>query len=87
MREHEKALKQGGARHLKTDMVFYHQLVSMFMMAANGEKVVDTELLTVSFKVVILLINKVKLEEAQADNEITKKKDLLLAIVKLIGVV
>lgn len=35
----------------------------------------------------ILLINKVKVEEGQADIDITKKRDLFVAVVKLVGVI
>lgn len=52
-------------------------------MSSLGEKI-SKELLTIAFRVLTILITKVKLDLDQREEDITKKKDLLMAVTTLI---
>ena len=64
-------------------MIFYHNLVSLFTIYNSGEKV-GRDCLTIAFRVLTLLITKVRLDADQREDDITKKKDLVMSVVNLV---
>lgn len=71
---------------LRIDLSFYHELMAIFNRALNTEpEQQNLELLTVACRVVILLINRVKIDDGQQDDDITRKRDLTVVVAKLIG--
>ena len=71
---------------LRIDLSFYHELMAIFNRALNTEpEQQNLELLTVACRVVILLINRVKIDDGQQDDDITRKRDLTVVVAKLIS--
>lgn len=60
LKEYERSLKQGQSKHLKTDIVFYHQLMSL--LNKNLTEPNETDRLIVACRILILLIGKVRVE-------------------------
>ena len=88
LKEHEKQVKAGNGKSLKTDFPFYHQVMTLFNSILNSDAgQQQIELLVVACRLIILLISKVKLEEIQQENDITRQHDLAVVVAKLIGVV
>lgn len=68
---------------MRCNVIFYHKLVSLFTIYSSGEKV-GKECLTIAFRILTTLIVKFQLDAAQREDDITKKKDLLMAVINLI---
>ena len=85
LKKYEEQIKtdKEAAKHLKTDFVFYHQLISLFCFHHQGETV-SKEYLVLAMRILSRLISQVKLEGEAREDDITKKRDLVIAIVNML---